>query len=81
MQESNVNQIKDNYSKNIENDIEEIINATKENAKVNPTVEDIIEKPGTYYGKVVTNYMANGATYRIFFVDTTGKYGEKTQYI
>ena len=29
-----------------------------------------------YYGEKVTNYTANGATWRIFYVDTTNKYGD-----
>jgi hypothetical protein len=49
----------------------------KVNIKDNPTAEDIAKNPEIYYGKVVTNYTAGGATYRIFFVDEAGKYGEK----
>ena len=30
-----------------------------------------------YYGKKVTNYTAGGKTYRIFYIDTEGKFGDK----
>ncbi|MCI8273380.1 MAG: hypothetical protein HFJ55_04790 [Clostridia bacterium] len=39
------------------------------------TVGDIKEHKDKYYGQVVENYTADGATYRIFFVDEAGKYG------
>ena len=39
--------------------------------------ETIAENPGTFYGQKVTNYTAGGKTYRIFYVDTEGKFGEK----
>ena len=41
------------------------------------TATEIEASPTTYYGKKVTNYTAGGATWRIFYVDSTGKYGEK----
>ncbi|MCI8273799.1 MAG: hypothetical protein HFJ55_06965 [Clostridia bacterium] len=41
------------------------------------TVGEIKEHKEEYYGQVVKNYTADGATYRIFYVDETGKYGEK----
>lgn len=35
-----------------------------------------------YYGRVVKNYTANGKTYRLFYIDFDGKYGEAgTTYI
>ena len=39
--------------------------------------ETIAENPGAYYGQKVTNYTAGGKTYRIFYVDTEGKFGDK----
>ena len=30
-----------------------------------------------YYGKKVTNYTAGGLTYRVFYIDTEGKFGDK----
>ena len=39
--------------------------------------ETIAENPGTFYGQKVTNYTAGGKTYRIFYVDTEGKFGDK----
>ena len=39
--------------------------------------ETIAENPGTFYGQRVTNYTAGGKTYRIFYVDTEGKFGDK----
>ena len=39
--------------------------------------ETIAKNPEGYYGKKVTNYSAGGLTYRIFYVDTEGKFGEK----
>ena len=41
------------------------------------TSTEIEASPTTYYGKKVTNYTAGGATWRIFYVDSTGKYGER----
>ena len=41
------------------------------------TATEIEASPTTYYGKKVTNYTAGGATWRIFYVDSTGKYGER----
>ncbi|MCI8655192.1 MAG: Ig-like domain-containing protein [Clostridia bacterium] len=49
-----------------------ICNITVEN-KV--TAAEIAENPEIYYGKVVKNYTAGGAKYRIFYVDIVGKYG------
>ena len=40
------------------------------------TPEEIAENPDKYYGQEVKNYIASGATYRIFFVDTENKYGD-----
>ena len=39
--------------------------------------ETIAENPGAFYGQKVTNYTAGGKTYRIFYVDTEGKFGDK----
>ncbi|MCI8272811.1 MAG: hypothetical protein HFJ55_01860 [Clostridia bacterium] len=41
------------------------------------TVGEIKANKDDYYGQIVENYTADGATYRIFFVDEAGKYGEK----
>ena len=38
-------------------------------------VDLIIANPEKYYGKKVSNYTAGGKTYRIFYVDKTGKFG------
>ncbi|MCI8273532.1 MAG: Ig-like domain-containing protein [Clostridia bacterium] len=47
------------------------------------TPEEIAANPKDYYGQVVKNYTAGGATYRIFFVDTANKYedGKNTVYL
>ena len=37
--------------------------------------ELIVKNPELYYGKKVSNYTAGGKTYRIFYVDKTGKFG------
>ena len=39
------------------------------------TVADMAKEPKKYYGARVTNY-TKGGTYRIFYVDTAGKYGD-----
>ena len=39
------------------------------------TVSDIAKEPQKYYGARVTNY-TQGASYRIFYIDTDGKYGD-----
>ena len=39
------------------------------------TVADMAKEPKKYYGARVTNYTKDG-TYRIFYVDTAGKYGD-----
>ena len=39
------------------------------------TVADMAKEPKKYYGAKVTNY-TKGGTYRIFYVDTAGKYGD-----
>ena len=39
--------------------------------------ETISKNPDAYYGQKVNDYTAGGLTYRIFYVDTDGKFGEK----
>ncbi|MCI8273895.1 MAG: hypothetical protein HFJ55_07460 [Clostridia bacterium] len=51
-------------------------NVTIVNNIVEVTPEEIAENPDKYYGQVVKNYTAGGATYRIFYVDTENKYGD-----
>jgi hypothetical protein len=50
---------------------------------VEVTPEEIADNQDKYYGKVVKNYTAGGATYRVFFVDTGNKYkdGINTVYL
>jgi hypothetical protein len=43
---------------------------------VEVTPEEIATNPNKYYGKVVKNYTAGGAIYRIFYVDKENKYGD-----
>ena len=45
--------------------------------RTNVTAEQIAVTPEKYYGKKVTNYTAGGKTYRIFYIDTEGKFGDK----
>ena len=45
--------------------------------RTNVTAEQIAENPGTFYGQKVTNYTAGGKIYRIFYIDTEGKFGDK----
>ena len=40
-------------------------------------VAQIAEKKEKYYGKEVTNYTAGGHTYRVFYVDEAGDYGDE----
>ena len=51
------------------------VTVTKTRTKV--TAEQIAANPEKYYGKKVTNYTAGGKTYRIFYIDTEGKFGDK----
>ena len=47
--------------------------------KMPKIIADIISKPTEYYGKKVTNYKANDSdtnTYRIFYVDKKGEFGD-----
>ena len=41
------------------------------------TAEQIASNPEKYYGQVAQNYTAGGKTYRIFYIDTEGKFGDK----
>ena len=41
------------------------------------TAEQIASNPEKYYGQVVQNYTAGGKTYKIFYIDTEGKFGDK----
>ena len=45
--------------------------------KITLDAETIAKNPEAYYGKKVNNYTAGGKTYRIFYVDTEGKFGDK----
>ncbi len=46
--------------------------------KVTLDAETIAKNPEAYYGKKVNNYTAGGKkTYRIFYIDTEGKFGDK----
>ena len=45
--------------------------------KITLDAETIAKNPEDYYGKKVNNYTAGGKTYRIFYVDTEGKFGDK----
>ena len=41
------------------------------------TAEQIASNPEKYYGQVAQNYTAGGKKYRIFYIDTEGKFGDK----
>ena len=41
------------------------------------TASEIMAEPEKYYGEEVLNYNKENLTYRIFYVDTEGKYGDK----
>ena len=41
------------------------------------TAEQIASNPEKYYGQVAQNYTAGGKTYKIFYIDTEGKFGDK----
>ena len=48
---------------------------TVKSNKINGAIE--VGEYEKYYGKKVTNYTAGGKTYRIFYIDTEGKFGDK----
>ncbi len=48
---------------------------TVKSNKINGVIE--VGKYEKYYGKKVKNYTAGGKTYRIFYIDTEGKFGDK----
>ena len=48
---------------------------TVKSNKINGVIE--VGEYEKYYGKKVTNYTAGGKTYRIFYIDTEGKFGDK----
>ena len=48
---------------------------TVKSNKINGAIE--VGEYEDYYGKKVTNYTAGGKTYRIFYIDTEGKFGDK----
>ena len=52
-----------------------IVTVTKSRTSV--TAEQIAANPEKYYGQVAQNYTAGGKTYRIFYIDTEGKFGDK----
>mgnify|MGYP000106705450 CR=1 FL=1 len=45
--------------------------------RISVTAEQIAANPEKYYGQVAQNYTAGGKTYRIFYIDTEGKFGDK----
>ena len=45
--------------------------------KLPAIIAKIMANPTAYYGKKVTNYKDDGKTYRIFYVDKQGDFGEK----
>ena len=49
-------------------------------SRISVTAEQIVANPDKYYGQVAQNYTAGGKTYRIFYIDTEGKFGDKIQY-
>ena len=49
---------------------------TVKSNKINGVIE--VGEYEKYYGKKVKNYTAGGKTYRIFYIDTEGKFGDKT---
>ena len=51
------------------------VTVTKSRTSV--TAEQIAANPEKYYGQVAQNYTAGGKTYRIFYIDTEGKFGDK----
>ena len=53
------------------------LTATAQWEKKGISAAKIAANPELYYGQEVTNYTAGGGTYRIFYVDTEGKFGEK----
>ena len=52
-----------------------ICKVTVKSNKINGAIE--VGEYEKYYGKKVTNYTAGGKTYRIFYIDTEGKFGDK----
>ena len=46
-------------------------------SRISVTAEQIAANPEKYYGQVAQNYTAGGKTYRIFYIDTEGKFGDK----
>ena len=48
---------------------------TVKSNKINGAIE--VGEYEKYYGKKVKNYTAGGKTYRIFYIDTEGKFGDK----
>ncbi len=48
---------------------------TVKSNKINGAIE--VGEYEKYYGKKVTNYTEGGKTYRIFYIDTEGKFGDK----
>ena len=45
--------------------------------RISVTAEQIASNPEKYYGQVAQNYTAGGKKYRIFYIDTEGKFGDK----
>ena len=50
---------------------------TVKKSRISVTTEQIVANPDKYYGQVAQNYTAGGKTYRIFYIDTEGKFGDK----
>ena len=50
---------------------------TVKKSRISVTAEQIVANPDKYYGQVAQNYTAGGKTYRIFYIDTEGKFGDK----